>query len=213
MENLKKSYSIVYDKNKKQYAIDLQRFVSETAGTKCMMFKVGKAPDNVTDIDKSYVIYLGEESSKYMNYENKFEQYGLQMGWYGTNAWIRLIKQGDGSFSAWLNKGELSIISDNDKEIARNANRYKKFCGEYYDLYREYKLRGDKAIDQSYTKSAAIDKMTKDFQFLRSKWVDFFIAPWGIAKGFIGDSQAYKRINRFAVMYFYKNYLKSFLNE
>lgn len=213
MENLSKSYSIVYDKNKKQYAIDLQRFVSETAGTKCMMFKVGKAPDNVTDIDKSYVIYLGEESSKYMNYENKFEQYGLQMGWYGTNAWIRFIKQGDGSFSEWLNKGELSIISDNDKEIARNANRYKKFCGEYYELYREYKLRGDKAIDQSYTKSAAIDKMTKDFQFLRSKWVDFFIAPWGIAKYLIGDSQAYERINRFAVMYFYKNYLKSFLNE
>lgn len=110
MESLKKGYSIVYDKNYKQYAIDLQRFVSETVGNKCYMFKVGKAPDNVTDIDKSYVIYLGEESSKYMNYENKFEQYGLQMGWYGTNAWIRLIKQGDGSFSEWLNEGELSII-------------------------------------------------------------------------------------------------------
>lgn len=99
-----------------------------------------------------------------------------------------MIKQGDGSFSEWLNKDKLSIISDNDKEIARNANRYKEFCEEYYELYREYKLRGDKAIDQSYTRSAAIDKMNKDFQFLRSKWVDFVIAPWGLLKFYRGLS-------------------------
>ena len=211
MEKL--TYSIVYDNDMKQCAIDLQTFVSNITGYKCMIFENGKAPSNVTDIDKSYVIYIGEKSAKYMQYTNQFEKYGIQMGWLGTNAWIRLVKEGDGSFAEWLNKGDISFISDNEEEISKNAKRYNHFCTLYYELYKECKLRGDDDIDHSYSKTEAIDKMIKDFQFIRLKYIDLLISPWGLIKSFFGNSKAYKRVTRFAGMYFYKNYLKPFLNE
>lgn len=211
MEKL--TYSIVYDKDMKQCAIDLQTFVSNITGVKCMIFKNGEAPSNVTDIDKSYVIYIGEKSAKYMQYANQFEKYGIQMGWSGTNAWIRFVEEGDSSFAAWLNEGSISFISDNEEQISENAKRYNCFCTEYYELYKECRLRGDDAIDQSHSKSEAIEKMIKDFQFIRLKWIDFIMSPWGMVKSIIGNSKAYKRVTRFAGMYFFKNYLKLFLNE
>lgn len=207
------NYSIVYDKSMKQYAIDLQNFVSKMSGVKCMKFGHGKVPDNVNDIDKSYVLYLGEKCSKHLQYENKFEQYGIQIGWYGTKAWIRLVKEGEKSFFTWLNKGDVSFIADDEKKISRNVARYSKFCEEYYNLYKEFRISRDAAIDQSYSKSEAIEKMTKDFQFLRLKWVDILISLWGTIKDIIGEQKAYRRLNVFAVMYFCKNYLKPFLEE
>ena len=211
MEKL--TYSIVYDKDMKQCAIDLQTFVSNITGVKCLIFENGKAPSNVTDIDKSYVIYLGEKSAKYMQYANQFDKYGVQMGWFGTNAWIRFVLGGDGSFAAWLNEGSISFISDNEEQISKNAKRYNCFCTEYYELYKECRLRGDDAIDQSHSKSEAIETMIKDFQFIRFKWIDL-LKPWNTGFSSISaDSKVCKRVIRFAGMYFFKNYLKLFLNE
>lgn len=210
MENL--NYSIVYDKDMKQCAIDLQTFVSSITGTKCMIWENGKAPSNVTDIDKSYVIYIGEESAKYMQYANKYERYGIQMGWLGTNAWIRILFGGE-DFTQWINQGGLSFIYDNEKKISENKQIYSPFSTEYYELYKECRLNGDVAIDKSQTKTEAIDKIVKDFQFLRSKYIDFIISPWLWLKVDWFSKKVYKRISRFAIMYFYKNYLKLFLNE
>lgn len=208
-----KSFSIVYDKDMKQYAKDLERFVSCMDGVKCMTFQNGKVPENVNDIDKSYVVYIGSNCSKDLQYENKFNKYGIQIGWYGTNAWIRLKKEGDDSFSEWLNQGDPSFIADNDKEIANNALIYKEFCASYYKLYKEFHIRRDADIDKSATESKAISKMAKDFQFIRMKRIDIVAFPWAFVKSLLGDSKAYRRVNTFAVMYFYKNCLKSFLNE
>lgn len=208
-----KNFSIVYDKNMKQYAKELERFVSCIDDVKCMTFQDGNVPENVDNIDKSYVIYIGTKCSENLQFENKFEKYGIQMGWYGTKSWIRLIKSGDGSFAGWLNEGKLSLIADNEREVATNALRYNEFGSQYYRLYKEYRYRKDEAIDKTNSESEALAIISKDFQFLRSKWIDFVAAPWALTKGLIGDSKAYMRVNTFAIMFFCKNYLKLFLNE
>ena len=212
---MEKNFSIVYDKSLKQYANDLQRIVSKISGIKCMKFKAGKVPDNVIDIDKSYVVYIGKNCSEDLKFKNKFEEYGIRMGWYGTNAWIRVKEDGQNSFLSWLNDGDVSFIADDEKQIAKNAARYTDFCVKYYELYKEYDIIRDKAIDKAKSKTDAIKKMTKEFQFLRKKWIDAIIGYWGLIKIlylYVG-SDAFNRIRLFSILYFCKNYLIPFLNE
>ncbi len=85
---MKTDFILTYDKAREPDARILEALVSDIANCKMVVYDTKKFI-GVSKIDKQTCLFLGEDCSSHLQFESKYDEYGIQIGWKGAKAWIR----------------------------------------------------------------------------------------------------------------------------
>lgn len=114
---MKTDFILTYDKVREPDARILEALVSEIANCKMVVYNTEKSMD-VPKIDKQSWVFIGDCSS-HLKFKSKYDEYGIQIGWKGAKAWIRVSNCSlDDGYNRWR----------------------EQFFSEYKRLYEKYDL-------------------------------------------------------------------------
>lgn len=116
---MKTDFILTYDKDREPDARILEALVSDIANCKMVVYDTKKSKD-FPKVDKQTWLFLGEDCSSHLQFKSKYDKYdGIQIGWKGAKAWIRVSKCSlDDGYNRWR----------------------KQFFSEYKKIYKKYDL-------------------------------------------------------------------------
>lgn len=91
---LNMKFIIVYDSdNTKHCAKSMMSYVSERNDIKSVLLTSENVKSQLDNISTECYLYIGSVCSKCLDWVSQYDNYGIQIGWKGRRAWIRVHKR------------------------------------------------------------------------------------------------------------------------
>ena len=221
-----KCFRIVFDPALKDYAEKLKTLLSQVDGFKAMLQSTDKKK-KIDDTDKDYWVYFGTKCSKNLSFADKFSNYGIQIGWSGTDAWIKVINKECACELLPGNMQEYPIV----RKLMNNTmysedymysyylyqNRH-SFIESYLSLYKKYGVKDDDDIDYAKDLDDARKRLEKRFE--KSCVTGEKTLRWSDLNTLVGyesfpirRKRFYRKIYLYSILLFVDEYLGDYLTS
>ena len=204
-----KQFATCFDKDCEQFAEILMTLVSNDDRICNIKTSREEFKKDRSIVSREYVLTIGEKSSAVQraNFPDKYNAYGIHIGFYGHKGWISCD-------NVYLSSEEAHKFLEDMKELLVKSNMETSLLAQKVDevkslLNKETQIRQKATEDNG--KSSIIELLNPISYLKTIREVSMF---WGyVAKDWFIDSQRRKELLYiYAVVYFYHKYLKEFLD-
>lgn len=204
-----KPFTIIYDKEQKEYATILHTLVSEIEETKNIKqeFKIYEQNMNLTD--KDYALFIGDKSSLMYreNFKDNYSKYGIHLGYRGTKAWIYCEK------AKWDKKTYNDFhneLLELYKKMSMNPSKAQKYVDEGV---KEYIKTGTSAVPVGSTIAQQVlwSSIITSQIIVMSPVSSLIYMIYRWIKSLFAESTRIDQQYRFATVLFFSEYLKEYL--
>ena len=203
-----KSFATCFDKDCEQYAEILMTLVSKDEKICNIKTSREEFRKDRSIVSGEYVLTIGEKSSAVQraNFPDKYNAYGIHIGFYGHKAWISCD-------SVNLSSEEEHKFLEDMKELLvktdMETSQVEQKVGKVKSLLKE-----NTQIKQEATKddsNSTILELLNPLSYLEtiieaSMFWGYVVKDW-----LIDDARRKKWLYKYAIVYFYLEYLKEFL--
>lgn len=205
---MKKSsqFTIVYDEKQKKYAVILNTLVSEIEDLKSIDKELRKFENQSVPTSNDFIVYIGKESTKELrnSFNDKYAKYGIHVGYRGTKAWIycNKIKWNWATYLAF--HAELMDLFVN---MGMNPESVKE---KIYHGIEELQTEGTITVPSCLTTTQEMFWDTMVEATFLTKIKNYFKRIF--FKLFHAESNRLHQQYSFAILLFYKDYIKDYLD-